>query len=245
MSLNRNSTERAPLWNKAMARYLAAGPAPLDRDGEPEPAPPESSAFGVDEKVFARLGLKTPPSDPRLLAEFLVADDAADAANQADEFARGIRRAVRLNLAFAAGLHRRARQPWKTWVEGHFKIGYACFHRYHVAAELQIGLITRGLPLLTTEHQSRSIAPFRRHEKFWAALAAFKTHLPPAAELKSRLRSSLDLDSLAAKVPPRIKLHRVLQRVAAAVPTAEDDPAVVAALTLLGRAIAILEKGAV
>lgn len=227
-----------------MARYLAAAPAPLVSHGEPEPTPSKNSVLGIDGKILARLGLKTPPSDPRLLAEFLIADDAADAASQRDEFARGIRRAVRLNFALAAGLHRRARQPWKAWVETHFKTGYASFHRYRVAAELQIGLIARGLPLLANEHQSRSIAPFRRHAQFWSVLAAFQQGgLPPASELKSRLRSSLGLDSLAAKVSPRVKLHRVLQRTVAAVPTFEDDSSIVAALTLLRRAIAILEQG--
>lgn len=46
-------------------------------------------------------------------------------------------------------------------------------------------------------------------------------------------------------VSPRVKLYRVLQRTVATMPTVEDDPSVVAALTLLRRAIAVLEKGLV
>lgn len=97
--------------------------------------------------------------------------------------------------------------------------------------------------MLTNEHQSRSIAPFRRHETFWAALAAFPDGFPPAAELKDRLRTALGLTALAAAATTRIKLHRILQRVIAAVPSAEDDPAVGEAMTLIRRARAVLEKG--
>jgi hypothetical protein len=233
---------RAPLWNKSMRRHLDAATGSPGVNGEPAPGKSEISAV-LDGKIFARLGLKVPPSDSKLLGEFLVSEDAADAELDADEFARGIRRAVRLSLALSTGLHRQARQPWKEWVETRFKIGYACFHRYHVAAELQIGLISRGLPLLANEHQSRSIASFRRHENFWSALATFKSGFPPAAELKTQLRKTLGLETLAAKTTTRIKLHRILARVVVAVPAGEDDPAVVAAVTLIRRAIAVLEKG--
>ena len=228
-----------------MARYLGAASPSSNGGAQTAPTKQEMPALRIDEKILARLGLKPPPSDPRLLGEFLVADDAVDAELDADEFARGIRRAVRLRLALAAGLHRQAGQRWKEWVEVHFKVGYACFHRYHVAADLQVGLIARGLPLLTNENQSRSIAPFRKHERFWDALAtdAFKRGFPPAAELKNRLGQALGLESLAARSTTRIKLHRILQRVVTAVPGTEEDPAVVEALTLVRRAIGLLEKG--
>ena len=228
-----------------MARYLGAASPSSNGGAQMAPTPHTMPVLRVDERILARLGLKPPPSDPRLLGEFLVADDAADAELDADEFARGIRRAVRLNLALSAGLHRQAGQPWKEWVEAHFKVGYACFNRYHVAADLQIGLIARGLPLLANEHQSRSIAPFRKHEKFWDALAtdAFKRGFPPAAELKTRLGQALGLASLAARSTTRIKLHRILQRVVTAVPGTEEDPAVGEALALVRRAIAVLANG--
>ena len=245
MSLTTNSGGRTPLWNKAMARYIGA--ASPSSNGGAQTAPPkyEMPALRIDEKILARLGLKPPPSDPRLLGEFLTADDAADAASDADEFTRGVRRAVRLSQALSAGLHRQAGQRWKEWVEAHFKVGYACFHRYHVAADLQIGLIARGLPLLANENQSRSIAPFRKHERFWAALAtdAFKRGFPPAAELKTRLGQALGLESLAARSTTRIKLHRILQRIVTAVPGTDEDPAVMEALALVRRAIGVLEKG--
>jgi len=231
---------RAPLWNKSTARFLGEVP-------KSSPAAFEvvhtSAARRPDEQVLARLGLKRPPSDPALLGEYLIADDAADAAIDADEFSRGVRRALRLSLAFSAGLHRQAQTPWKVWVETNFKVGYACFHRYHVAAELQVGLLSRGLPPLTNEHQSRSIAPFRRHEKFWETLATFKAVLPPAAELKTRLRTALGVEAPAAEATPRIKLHRILNRLVTALPTHDDDPSVIEAIALVRRAMAILEQG--
>jgi len=234
------SQPRAPLWNKSTARFLGevpkASPAALDAVHAPAARQP-------DEQVLARLGLKRPPSDPALLGEYLIADDAADAAIDADEFSRGVRRALRLSLAFSAGLHRRAKTPWKVWVETNFKVGYACFHRYHMAAELQVGLISRGLPVLTNEHQSRSIAPFRRHEKFWEALATFQPELPPAIELKNRLRAVLGGEALAAEATPRIKFHRILNRLVAALPPNDDDPSVIEAMALVRRALGILERG--
>ncbi len=232
--------QRAPLWTKSMGRWLDAAPEAAGGAESPKHAP---TMLRLDEKILRQIGLKIPPSDPKLLGEFLAADDAADAASDADEFARGVRRAVRLSLARSAGFHRQARQPWKAWVEARFKAGYACFNRYHVAAEIQLGLIARGLPRLTNENQSRSIAPLRRHEKFWAALATFKSGFPPAAELKTRLRTALGLEALTAGATMRIKLHRTLQRVAAAVPSTEDDPAVIEALALVRRAIGVLENG--
>lgn len=223
-----------------MARFLghAGDTSTITRE-----SPRLISGTQLDEKILTRLGLNAPPADPKLLAAFLVADDAADAAFAADEFTRGVRRAVRLSLARSAGLHRQARQPWRVWVEAHFKVGYACYHRYHVAAMLQLGLLTRGLPPLTNEHQSRSIAPFRRHEKFWDTLAAFKNDLPPAAELKGHLRQALGVEARAATTA-RIKLHRVLHRVLTAAPAREDDPTVIEAVALVRRAIAVLENGA-
>lgn len=245
MSLTTHSGERPPLWNKSMARYLG-GAAPLpDGDGRTVPAQPVRPAIRFDEKTLARLGLKPPPSDPKLLGEFLVEDDATDAELATDEFARGIRRAVRLTMALSAGLHRQAGQPWKEWVEARFKVGYPCFHRYHVAADLQIGLIARGLPLLVNENQSRSIAPFRKHEKFWEALAsdAFKTGFPNGQKLKSQLCRALGLEGPPAATTVRIKLHRILQRIVVATPAADDDPVVGEAVTLIRRAILVLEKG--
>jgi hypothetical protein len=223
-----------------MTRFLNAASPSATAPSHGTSDPPR---WQIDDKILGQIGLKPPPADPKLLGAFLAADDRADADSDADEFARGIRRAVRLNLALSAGLHRQARQPWREWVEAHFKFGYACFNRYHVAAELQIGLMTRGLPRLINEHQSRSIAPFRRHDKFWTALATFEPELPPAAELKSRLRAALGLGELAAGTTPRIKLHRLLQRIAAATPRPEDDPAVREALALVRLALGVLEKG--
>lgn len=142
---------RTPLWHKSMARFLA-GPANSGAE------PTKNLSRAIDDTILARLGLKIPPTDPSLLGSFLTADDAADAASDADEFTRGIRRAVRLSLARSAGLHRLARQPWKAWVEANFHIGYACFHRYHAAAELQIGLIARVPPVA----HERAPEPFDR-----------------------------------------------------------------------------------
>ncbi len=222
-----------------MTRFLdPTSPPP----GEAENAMNPPTNWRIDDSILGQIGLKPPPADPTLLGAFLAADDIADAVSDADEFARGIRRAVRLNLALTAGLHRRARQPWRQWVEAHFNVGYACFNRYHVAAELQIGLISRGLPRLKNEHQSRSIAALRRHEKFWDALATFEHGYPPAAELKRRLRAALGLEALAASTTMRIKLHRLLRRVAT-VPGTDDDPSVGEALALVRRALGILEKG--
>jgi hypothetical protein len=238
--MSTNSNQRAPLWNKSMTRFLGTAAKGQEEAGAGLVKP---VAAGLDEKILARLGLKVPPTDPRLLGAFLATDDAADAAVAAEDFARGIRRAVRLNLALAAGLHRLDHQPWKAWVEAHFKVGYACFNRYHVAAELQIGLISRGLPLLGNENQSRSIAAFRRHEKFWDALATFKSGFPPALELKNRLRVTLGLELLPSDATTRIKLHRLLSRVIAAVPATESDPSAGEALALVRRAIGVLEKG--
>ncbi len=231
---------RAPQWNKSTARFLC----PVSKANPEQTAVIHApSARRPDEKVLAQLGLKAPPSDPALLGEYLIADDAADAAIHADEFSRGIRRAVRLRLAFSAGLHRKAQTPWKEWVDTNFTMGYDCFRRYQVAAELQIGLISRGLPLLTTEHQSRSIAPFRRHEKFWEALATFKPVLPPAVELKNRLRTALGEVAPAAEATPRIKLHRILNRLLTDLPTHDDDPSVIEAIALVRRAMVVLEQG--
>jgi hypothetical protein len=230
---------RPPLWNKSMARYLGSSALLA------VPADTTPLALPLDEPILKRMGLKLPPSDPRLLAEFLQAEDRADAAADADGFSRGIRRALRIHLALAAKLHERDRQPWKVWVEARFQVGYACFNRYHVAAELQVGLLSRGLPLLVNEHQSRVLAPFRRHERFWRVLAdaASKTGLPPAAELKQRLPVLLGVTRVQTAATPRIRLHRILGKLVHGTP-AGDDPAVAQALGLLRQAIVVLEKGA-
>src|SRR5258708_3612007 len=124
----------------------------------------------LDPKILAQLGITNfgaLPSDPRLLAEQLKADDAADALIDAEEFTRGIRRAIRLQLAYQARLHRLSGQRWTEWVSAHFQAGYSCYQRYHLAAELQVGLLSRGLPALANENQARAMAPLRKHEKFW------------------------------------------------------------------------------
>ncbi len=247
MALSNSSSPRTPLWGKSMARFLG-GTKPKD-DGTPPKSEPSGNAgdpkaLEIDDRVLTHLGLKKPPTDPKLLTEFLVAEDKADAEIDADGFARGIRRAVRLNLALAAGLHRRAGMPWKEWVERTFQVGYACFNRYHVAAEIQFGLIARGLPPLVNENQSRSIASLRKHEKIWDALGSdtYKGGFPTGKELKSQLRETLGIKQAEERTSPRIKLHRNLWKIQAAT-LPGDDPAMVEALTLIRRAVAVLEKG--
>lgn len=245
------NTPRTPLWNKSMARYLgqcarstavAATAETSSSKGTENLVPPHDPAAAIDKNVLARLGLKIPPTEPKLLAEFLQSEDAADGDIDADEFARGIRRAIRLRLAFSAKLHRQAGQTWTVWVQEHFKAGYECYQRYRRAAELQVGLASRGLPLLTHEHQARAIAPFRRHERFWDALAEFKHDFPAGTELKKRVCSALGLESLDAGATTRIKLHRALERIVAA-NAADNETVVTEALTLVRRAIAILAQG--
>lgn len=235
--------QRPPAWNKSMTRYLGHGAAPTER-GAPSPVRPRAPSIpSLDPAVLAELGLKSPPTDSRLLAAYLETEDLADGELDAGQFARGIRRAVRLKLAFSAKLHRQAGQTWAVWVRTHFKAGYECYHRYHRAAELQVGLISRGLPLLTNENQSRALAPFRRHEKFWDAVAvSFKEGFPTAPELRQRLQQALGVEPKPASSTPRIKLHRILTRVVQATPPG-DDPTVGQALALVRQAIAILEKG--
>ena len=227
------TTARAPLWGKSMQRYLNGSRSTPTTTAPGEP--------GIDEKILNRLGLNPPPADAKLLAEFLVADDAHDGEIDLDEFNRGIRRAVRLRFALAANLHRQAGQPWKEWVSARFKVGYACFNRYHVAAELQIGLLTRGLPALKSEAQSRVLAPFRKHTKFWDALATFRAELPAPEKLKTTLPKLLGLEVTAAAVTQRIKLHRALGKLVKSIRGAPDDPSVSEAIALMSRAIAILE----
>jgi len=247
MSLAANIPPRAPIWNKSLARVIGGAPAKPANGGRalgqaltaPEPAPPK-----IDEKILTVLGLKAPPSDPRLLTEFLVADDVADAESDADDFSRGIRRAVRLHLALCAGLHRRAGQRWKEWVEKTFKVGYARFNRYHVAATIQVELVSRGLPRLASESQSRAIASLRRHEKIWETLGSegFKNGLPDGNELKARLRKMLGVETLEVTSTGRIKLHRYLLR-GTHIASDDSNPLVAEAHALLRQAIRILEKG--
>ena len=61
--------------------------------------------------------------------------------------------------------------------------------------------------------------------------------------MKARLRQALGLESLAAAATTRIKLHRILQCMVNATATAEEDPVVGEALTLICRAITVLEQG--
>ena len=99
-----NSTPKAPLWSKTTQRIL-------DEQSPPSPMPVSTPANGIPPEIFTRLGLKPPPPEPSLLGPFIISQDAADAKIEADGFARGIRRAVRLHLALQAGLHKRERLP--------------------------------------------------------------------------------------------------------------------------------------
>lgn len=229
-----------------MDRYLK-GVTPPDASGREAGAFPTAlTVRSLDPKILARLGLAdfgSLPSDPRLLAEKLRTDDAADAAIDAEEFTRGIRRAIRLGVAYEARLHRLSGQRWTEWVSAQFQAGYSCYQRYHLAAELQIGLLSRNLPPLANEHQARAMAPLRKHAQFWEAVAAnFAGGFPPGHELRQRLQSALGLTAKPASSTPRIKLHRILTRVVQATPPG-DDPAVAHALALVRQAIATLEKG--
>lgn len=235
---------RTPYWSRTMtARLNDQANSPRSDDSTQTPQP-------IDEKVLRQLGLAnltSAPSDPRLLAEHLKADDDKDSATDSDEFARGIRRAVRLQLAFRAKLHRHVGKTWKAWVSEHFKAGYPCYQRYHVAAELQVGLISRGLPKLESGYQSRVLAPFRKCAGFWDALSvdSLKNGFPPANELKTHLQSALGGKSSAPAPSPRIQLHRALSRIAKQFPSSKVDELVARALSSVASAIAVLEgKGA-
>lgn len=238
MTADTSPAARAPLWNKSIARFLNQRPRATSQSTRPTAEP-----LSFDAAHLSRLGVNAPPSDPRLLAEFLLTEDRADAAVDADGFSRGIRRALRIHLAFRAKLHEHDRQPWKAWVESHFEVGYACFNRYHIAAELQLGLVSRGLPLLTTEAQSRALAPFRRHEKFWSVLAgdAFQPELPAAAVLQVKLPALLGILNATSPTTPRLRLHRTLDKLLRQTPS--DDTSVAPALALLRQALALLAQG--
>ena len=125
-----------------------------------------------------------------------LADDQADAKVGSDDFARGVRRAVRLWLAKSAGLHRRTGKTWVDWVSEHFsEVGYETYQRFHIASELQVGLLSRGLPPLASTYQSRALAPFRKCSGFWDALSGdlLKNGFPPRDELRRQLQSKLGL----------------------------------------------------
>jgi len=187
-------------------------------------------------------GLKL--SLPRLLADHLKADDAADARTDFDAFTRGIRRAVRLEIAFRAKLHCLEKKTWKQWVCENFQsAGYDSFRRHAVAAELQMGLIARNLPLLVSNSQSRALAPLRRLPGFWEALASesFKNGFPVHEELEGQLRRMLGAKIRKGGRTPEIQLLRTLTRVAKGVPSAAPGTQVDQALALISRAIAILE----
>lgn len=217
-----------------MARYLAGTSSANDHEDNP--------LGGLDETTYAALGLKLPPADPRLLGEFLRTEDAADGAIDADEFARGIRRAIRIQLALRAKLHRGSGMHWKQWVEAKFKVGYACLHRYQVAAQLQVALIQRQLPLLENEHQSRVLAPFRHHEDFWQVLPSLGRPLPPAKELQAKLPVALGLARSTQEATERVRLHRLLLKIIHSAPDS-GDTVMNQALNLLRQAVALLEKG--
>lgn len=230
----------APLWNKSMARFASA-PRSQAKPSE-DASPAETEPALPDDATLAALGLRPPPKDRLLLTEFLKAEDAADGAIDAEGFARGIRRAVRIQFALTAKLHRGSGLHWKQWVEAHFKVGYACLNRYQVAARLQIELIRRKMPLLENEAQSRVLAPLCRHEKFWEKVGTFSGRLPAAKELQVRLPILLGLAQSRSDVTQRIQLHRALVKAVQAVPDS-DDELVGRALDLVREAMGLLEKG--
>lgn len=251
--------ERTPLWSKSQLKNFEPAGTPAPESETRRPAKPGRSVPTIaardcgrareplDAETLAKLGLAqlaALPSDPRVLGEALLADDRVDASVDSDEFSRGIRRAVRLELAFRAKLHERAGQTWKAWIGEHFPAGYPSYRRYRVAAELQVGLVRRGLPLLVSNYQSRALAPLRRHARFWEILAGgfLKEGFPEQAALRSGLERALGVQTLRRSTA-RIRLHRRLRRAVATVPAADADPAVGQALALVGRAIAVLEQG--
>jgi len=206
-----------------------------------------AAAFRMDESILTKLGLArlvSAPTDPRLLTELLKDDDQTDAKVYVDEFSRGIRRAVRLHIAYRAKLHRASGKTWKEFIEAEFQAGYDCYVRYYRAAELQISLIKRGLPVLTNEAQSRVLAPMRRHIKFWEAISsdAFKAGFPSAPDLKVKVEKALGLDKASVNQPARVELHRKLQSIVQTT-SAGEDPLVAQALGLVERAVALLENG--
>ena len=222
-----------------MLRYMGGDPSLVG-------SPPTRRTPRIDDNVLCQLGLSGlvgAPSDPRLLIEHLKADDQADAKIGSDDFARGIRRAVRLWLAKSAGVHRRAGKTWVAWVGEHFSgIGYETYQRFHIAGELQVGLLSRGLPPLASSYQSRALAPFRKHTGFWDALSGdlLKNGFPPRDELRRQLQSRLGLQPTTAESTARIQLHRALRRAVKSVPASCDDATVGRALSAVARAIAIL-----
>jgi hypothetical protein len=110
--------------------------------------PPARHPPRIDETVLCQLGLSGlvgAPTDPKLLIEHLLTDDQTDAKVGSDDFSRGVRRAVRLWLAKSAGLHRRTGKTWMEWVSEHFsEAGYETYQRFHIAGEIQVGLLSVG-----------------------------------------------------------------------------------------------------
>lgn len=238
---------RAPVWGKSMARFLPKEPSTASMRAGNGSSPiqvPEATPSMPEPRVLAKIGLSSLgniPSEPRLLLETLKTDDATDGATSADDFSRGIRRAVRLHLAFRAKLHRRENRSWREWVSEHFQAGYSCYQRYRIAAELQLGLLSRGLPALSNEFQARSLAPLRRHAQFWEKLAdEFKEGFPAGEQIRPRLEAALGILSSAA-APARVRLHRALTRILAG--NSGDVPGTGEALALVRRALALLETG--
>jgi hypothetical protein len=178
-----------------------------------------------------------------LLIEHLKADDRADAKVGADDFSRGVRRAVRLWMAKSAGLHRRSKKSWVEWVSEHFSdVGYETYQRFHIAGELQVGLLSRGLPPLTSVYQSRTLAPFRKCPGFWDALAgdALRKGFPPRDALRAHLQTAFGQEPVSRAVTTRIQFHRALRSAVRAIPASCDDSTVGRALSAVNRAIAIL-----
>jgi hypothetical protein len=233
-----------------MLRRIEASTPPSDAgsNGQERAATPPVGAGSVfSPSTLEKLGLgqlARRSTDPRQLALQLQADDESDGKLYLDEFSRGIRRAVRLQLAFEAQLYRHSGQTWKEWVAGKFHAGYECYQRYRLAAEIQAGLIERGLPMLVNEAQARALVPFRKHAKFWDVLKEkFSGGFPTGSELRKEIRQALQVKPVAVARTPRLSLHRSLSRLLEATPKNEDDPSVVEALALMRRAILLLEKG--
>ncbi len=234
--------DRAPIWNKAIARMMGQ----RSNDGEAGASRPQRARVRMDEKLLQQLGLPNlvnAPEEPRLLSELLKQDDAVDAKADLDEFSRGIRRSVRIHIALKAKLHHTSGKTWREWVASEFDIGYECYQRWYRTAELQMALLQRGLPPLTSERQSRALMPLSRHEKFYEALGAesFKGGYPSSGELRTQVEKALGLTQ-AVDMPMRIQLHRKLEAIVQNTAAGEDQ-LVAQALGLVARAVGLLANG--
>lgn len=228
---------------------------PQETKGGEEPYPISlkiSASFSqpIQEKTLQSLGLGSfhqLPRDRAALAKFLKGDDRTDRRADDDSLARGIRRAIRLSVAVAAGLHKLEGKNTREWAAENYGAGvYETYNRYIVAAGLQIGLLDRGLPPLTNLHQARVLAPFRREEKFWDALiegaqGPFKNGYPAAHLLKAFLAEKLRLKGEEKHPDPKFRIVEQLRRLAGATSELEsDDPSIEMAGKHIAKAIAAL-----